>query len=1236
MNTMPPGVSSKWTTRQRTSRIYCCLLPPIVSAALSAPAPVRAVVCQYVVDRPAGTVHVTDPQSGSITATFRVGDWPLQVAVNPDASRLYIVAYDRTRSGSVTVIDLATNTIVDAIMVGTQPSDVGFSPDGTRLYVLTGYGPNGAGSLAVLDAATDVVLQRIAIDDADAYGRVAISPDGALAYVTKPNRNQIAVVNLASNAIVATIALDDTPQRVAMSSDGTLIYVMLQHRSNLGLSDSPYVAVLDATTGTTIKTTPNSYISYDFTIDGVVLWDGGIRAEIPAGCWGGIDTPTPEPTWTPQPTATQRFTAVPTAPRLPTKTPGAPPTVGATFEYVYVANWGADNVSVIDVATNGIVATVAVGLRPVDVAVAPDGLTAYVANSGSLDVSRIDTATNTVTATIPLGHSPAHIVAADGDLVYVGSGSASIVSVIDVYASAVVATIDLDESIVGSAAGMALSPDGGTLYVAASHPGPCWNNRPCYPNPWWGFDDSANAVVVVIDTRTRTVRATIQIPGSSATGLALSPDGASALVTHGGYTNGWSLSVIDTGTNSVTAARAIDAAAGVGLSANGSVLYLLTGDGVVAADSATLSPRVAIPTGRTPADVAFSSDGSHAYVTNTASYSVSVIDTGTNSVTATMPVRAQPQGIAVAAVPQRFLTPTPTATTTPPISQVCAYVVSYDGVSVINTATRRVTRLIAGGAFASGVAVSPDGRFVYATRSSWTDLAVIDTSSAEIAAEVPVVGSPTGLALTPDGTLAYVATQGGDNLRSIEVIDTRTRQQIAQIATGGYSGLLSIPQSGGRLYASKYVCDGDACENRLLVIDTTTQAVSADVRLFGAGEVRALTASPDGAFVYADAWIPFQGDNLAVIDTMQLAIVATVPLDEPYVESLSVSPDGRRVYVIGEHLLVIDSVTRAVVDSVPVSAFRMAFTPDGREAYLTTGAEATVFDLVSNTPVDGTWVGYWTSELAIGTTLNGCIDPDALTPRPTRTPTDTAPPTNTPTATRTATRTRTPLPTRPPTIAALISLDPVSGAPGERVNVTIRLQTMGQEVIGVQDDIAFDLGVPIAALDNGHPACTVNPAINKRATAFGFQPRGCRAGVDCSHVRAIIVGLDNLDPIPDEAVLYTCSIAIPANAAAGTYPLRLSNLSATDSRGSAIPVTGSDGTLVVQAPLQQHTCVGDCNGDGTVTIDEVMTCIPVATIAAIDLPPRCPACDGDGNGSIEVNELVAAVNNALNDCPSNR
>jgi YVTN family beta-propeller protein len=65
-----------------------------------------------------------------------------------------------------------------------------------------------------------------------------------------------------------------------------------------------------------------------------------------------------------------------------------------------VANSGGNDVSVINTATNTVVATVNVGLLPQGIVISPNGALAYVANGNSNTVSVINTATNTVVATV--------------------------------------------------------------------------------------------------------------------------------------------------------------------------------------------------------------------------------------------------------------------------------------------------------------------------------------------------------------------------------------------------------------------------------------------------------------------------------------------------------------------------------------------------------------------------------------------------------------------------------------------------------------------------------------------------------------------------------------------------------------------------------------------------------------------------------------------------------------------
>jgi hypothetical protein len=76
-----------------------------------------------------------------------------------------------------------------------------------------------------------------------------------------------------------------------------------------------------------------------------------------------------------------------------------------------------------------------------------------------------------------------------------------------------------------------------------------------------------------------------------------------------------------------------------------------------------------------------------------------------------------------------------------------------------------------------------------------------------------------------------------------------------------------------------------------------------------------------------------------------------------------------------------------------------------------------------------------------------------------------------------------------------------------------------------------------------------------------------------------------------------------------------------------------DGTVSVllNAPAATQ-CVGDCNGDGAVTVNELVLMVNVALESAP--ASTCAAGDADSDGMIQITEIVGAVNNALGECPA--
>ena len=107
--------------------------------------------------------------------------------------------------------------------------------------------------------------------------------------------------------------------------------------------------------------------------------------------------------------------------------------------FAYITNEQGSSVSVVDIATNTIVATVPVGTFPFGVAVNSTGTRVCVARGGG-DPVVIDTTTNTVT-TIPAGSATGVAINPAGTRVYVANAESHTLSVVDTATNTVVATI---------------------------------------------------------------------------------------------------------------------------------------------------------------------------------------------------------------------------------------------------------------------------------------------------------------------------------------------------------------------------------------------------------------------------------------------------------------------------------------------------------------------------------------------------------------------------------------------------------------------------------------------------------------------------------------------------------------------------------------------------------------------------------------------------------------------------
>jgi hypothetical protein len=143
----------------------------------------------------------------------------------------------------------------------------------------------------------------------------------------------------------------------------------------------------------------------------------------------------------------------------------------------------------------------------------------------------------------------------------------------------------------------------------------------------------------------------------------------------------------------------------------------------------------------------------------------------------------------------------------------------------------------------------------------------------------------------------------------------------------------------------------------------------------------------------------------------------------------------------------------------------------------------------------------------------------------------------------------------------VIEVGDATGPADGNASLTVSLSAdAGVEVAGTQNDIGFDPNAAVRAGSNGRPLCSANVAINKEGSAFSFQPPQCTVGTSCTAIRALVLSLSNVDPIPSGSALYTCDLATGAE---GTYALTCTGPGSSDPDGNALDTDCTDGEAVV-------------------------------------------------------------------------
>ncbi len=263
-----------------------------------------------------------------------------------------------------------------------------------------------------------------------------------------------------------------------------------------------------------------------------------------------------------------------------------------------------------------------------------------------------------------------------------------------------------------------------------------------------------------------------------------------------------------------------------------------------------------------------------------------------------------------------------------------AYVGNFkdNTVSIVDTSAGTVMGTIPVAAGPHGMALSPDGRWLYVSSDGSSVVSVIDTGVERVLKTIEVGKSPHGVTLVPGKKLLLVAVNGEDK---IAFVDTTAQTVIAMVDVGKPHTIGVSPDA-----KIAYVSSQTPGRSGVAVIDIDARTVLRTISLDKTP--RDLEYSPDGKVYFTEAG----ANDVFVLDPASGKIVAEVPtgVSPHYVNHLRNSLYGMAIVQGPGELLLFDPKTDTAVRSIKVgdSPHWLALSADGKTGYVTNEASNTL------------------------------------------------------------------------------------------------------------------------------------------------------------------------------------------------------------------------------------------------------------------------------------------------------
>ncbi|MBI3782076.1 MAG: beta-propeller fold lactonase family protein [Deltaproteobacteria bacterium] len=208
------------------------------------------------------------------------------------------------------------------------------------------------------------------------------------------------------------------------------------------------------------------------------------------------------------------------------------------------------------------------------------------------------------------------------------------------------------------------------------------------------------------------------------------------------------------------------------------------------------------------------------------------------------------------------------------------------------------------------------------------------------------------------------------------------------------------------------------------------------------------------------------------------------------------------------------------------------------------------------------------------------------------------------------------------------SFDGVGGVSGLLNGVALAVSDDAADIYAVGDNgmAHFRRG-----LDTGRLTFAKNQTegvLNSEGTS---SPAGVVVSPDGQHVFVAREGDDTLSVFTRHATDGSLDfLESHTDGVGGVVGLAGATTVAVGPNNDSVYVASQFGDAVATFAAVTSMCAGDCNGDGEVTVDELVRAVSIAL--GEQASSGCVAADTNADGSVTIEEIIAAVNKALNGC----